>query len=133
MKRRFRTTEERTEALRKAIDFLETDLRRTQAIRGFGRGYLWNYVRQKAGILISQNRLYDFYRDVFPEEVQKRREGNFKHRTDFSVPGPNFLFLWASLSSNMRYHRTRKRENDHRKREERKEGMKVRNCKRKDF
>jgi hypothetical protein len=92
MKRRFRTTEERTEALRKAIDFLETDLRRTQAIRGFGRGYLWNYVRQKAGILISQNRLYDFYQDVFPEEVQKRREGNFKHRTDFSVPGPNFLW-----------------------------------------
>lgn len=92
MKRRFRTTEERSEALRKAIDFLETDLRRTQAIRGFGRGYLWNYVRQKAGILISPNRLYDFYRDVFPEEVQKRREGNFKHRTDFSVPGPNFLW-----------------------------------------
>lgn len=92
MKRRFRTKEECAQALQEAISFLEEDLQRTQAIRGFGRGYLWNYVRQKAGVLIAQNRLYNLYRDIFPEEVRKRREGNFKHRTDFTVPGPNFLW-----------------------------------------
>jgi hypothetical protein len=92
MKRRFRTIEEREAALRTAIDFLEHDLQRSTAIRSLGRGHLYNYVRSKGQVLISQNRLYDFYRTIFPKEVQRRREGNFKYRTDFQVPGPNFLW-----------------------------------------
>ena len=92
MKRRFRTTEERTAALEAAMEFIQRDIQQTPAILGFGRGYLYNYVRLKGGVLVSQNRLYDFYRTVFPDEVQKRREGNFKHRTNFTVPGPNFLW-----------------------------------------
>lgn len=92
MKRRFRTADEREAALQKAISFLEADLQRSSMIRGLGRGHLYNYVRLKGQVLVSQNRLYDFYRSVFPEEVQHRREGNFKHRTDFTVPGPNFLW-----------------------------------------
>lgn len=92
MKRRFRTSEEREAALRTAIQFLESDLQQSTAIRNMGRGYLYHYVRQQGNILVSQNRLYNFYRSILPEEVQKRREGNFKHRTDFSVPGPNFLW-----------------------------------------
>ncbi|KAM4062484.1 hypothetical protein HRG_013658 [Hirsutella rhossiliensis] len=92
MKRRYRTDDERQAALRAAIEFIGRDLQETSAVRSFGRGYLYNYVRLKGGVLVSQNRLYDFYRSVFPEEVQRRREGNFKHRTDFTVPGPNFLW-----------------------------------------
>jgi hypothetical protein len=92
MKRRLRTSEEREEALQTAITFLENDLQQSAAVRGFGRGYLYNYVRFKGQVLVAQNRLYDFYRTILPEEVEKRREGNFKHRTDFKVPGPNFLW-----------------------------------------
>ncbi|KAM4063282.1 hypothetical protein HRG_013846 [Hirsutella rhossiliensis] len=97
MKRRLGTQEEQQAALCAAIEFLERDLQQTPAVRSFGRGYLYNYVRLKGGILVSQNRLYDFYRSVFPEEVQRRREGNFKHRTDFTVPGPNFLWCLDGL------------------------------------
>ena len=53
---------------------------------------LYNYVRLKAGVLVSQNRLYDFYREQHPDEVRNRRERNWKHCRDFAVPGPNFLW-----------------------------------------
>lgn len=93
MKRRYRTDEERQEALQTAKDFIDQDLQRTSAIRGFGRQYLYHYVRYQAGILVGKNLLYDHYKERFPDLVQQRRLGNWRHRTDFKVPGPNFL--WA--------------------------------------
>ena len=92
MKRRFYTDEERDAALGIAHKFLEDDLQRSAAIKGFGRGWLYHYVRLKAGVLVSQNRLYEYYRQQHPDEVRKRREGCWKHRKEFSVPGPNFLW-----------------------------------------
>ena len=92
MKRRFRTNEEREAALGVAFQFLQDDLQRSAAIKGFGRGFLYNYIRLKAGILVSQNRLYEYYREQHPEEVSRRREDNWKYRRDFTVLGPNFLW-----------------------------------------
>jgi hypothetical protein len=92
MKRRFRTDEEREASLGIAFQFLQDDLHHSAAIKGFGRSYLYNYVRLNAGILVSQNRLYESYREQHPDEVNRRREGNWKHRWDFTVPGPNFLW-----------------------------------------
>ena len=92
MKRRARTDEEKQESLDRAIAFLQQDLRQSSAILGFGKGLLYQYVRQQAQVTVSQRRLYDFYRSVFPEEVANRRDGNFKQRGQFIVPGPNFLW-----------------------------------------
>jgi hypothetical protein len=92
MKRRARTAEEQDERFNRAIQFLQEDLQRSSAILGFGKGLLYQYVRQQAQVPVSQRRLYDFYRSVFPEEVAGRRDGNFKQRGDFKVPGPNFLW-----------------------------------------
>jgi hypothetical protein len=92
MKRRYMSEEERNEAFTAAIAFLEKDLKRTTAIKGFGRGYLYHYVRIKGSLLVSQHRLYNFYRGQFPKEVYHRRLGGLHHRTEFIVPGPNFLW-----------------------------------------
>jgi hypothetical protein len=92
MKRRHRIPEEREETLNRAIEFLHQDLQQSTAILGFGKGLLYQYVRQQAQLAVSQRRLYDYYRSVFPEEVAGRRDGNFKQRGDFKVPGPNFLW-----------------------------------------
>jgi hypothetical protein len=75
MKRKVYSYEEREALMRTAIEFLERDLEMSSRIQDFGRGYLYHYVRQQGQILISQNRLYDFYRQRFPEQVARRREG----------------------------------------------------------
>lgn len=92
MKRRYRTIEERNEALYQATQFLEQDIQQTSLIRNFGRGYLYQYVRLKAGIVVGKHQLYEYYKQQWPEEVSRRRETNWKHRTEFKVPGPNFLW-----------------------------------------
>lgn len=103
MKRKLRTREEREAALQRAIDFLEQDYQESDAILSYGRGYLYTHVRQRGQILISQNRLYSFYREVFPEQVQKRKEATFIHRTNFVVPGPNFLWCLDGYEKLKRY------------------------------
>lgn len=45
MKRRFRMANEREAAFKAVIEFLETDLEKSLAIRGFSRGLLYYYVR----------------------------------------------------------------------------------------
>jgi len=92
MKRRYRTDEERIQALEVAIEFLEKNIQRSAAIQAFGRSYLYNFVRLKTGLVVSQNRLYNYDRERFPAEVQHRKDHNWKHRTEFSIPGPNFLW-----------------------------------------
>lgn len=92
MKRRAQTIEEQEERLNQAIRFLQDDLQRSSAALGFGKGLLCQYVRQQGQVAVFQRRLYDIYRAAFPEEVDSRRDGNFKQRGDFKVPGPNFLW-----------------------------------------
>jgi hypothetical protein len=92
MKRRVRTAEEQRDRINNALEFLHEDLQRSNAILGFSKGLLYQYVRQQARIIVSQRRLYDFYRAAFPDEVAGRRDGNFRQRGDFRVTGPNFLW-----------------------------------------
>ncbi len=92
MKRRCRIPAEREENLSRAIQFLHKDLHHSAAILGFGKGLLHQYVRQNAQIAVSQRRLYDIYRGLFPDEVAGRREVHLKQRGEFKVPGPNFLW-----------------------------------------
>ncbi|KAH7034781.1 uncharacterized protein B0I36DRAFT_316935 [Microdochium trichocladiopsis] len=92
MKRRYRTTEESEEALELAKAFLQAHVQQSAAILGFGRGYLYQFVRIQAQIRVAKNQLYDYYREQWPESVTKRRAGNWHHRTNFRVPGPNFMW-----------------------------------------
>ncbi|KAG6035572.1 hypothetical protein E4U40_002128 [Claviceps sp. LM458 group G5] len=83
MKRRCRTEEERLSALQRGIEFIESDLQRSNTILNLGRESLSRYVRQQGQILVPRNPLYNIYREIFPEEVQRRSPGNFRE------PGPN--------------------------------------------
>ncbi|KAG6053275.1 hypothetical protein E4U17_004877 [Claviceps sp. LM77 group G4] len=83
MKRRCRTEEERLSALQRGIEFIESDLQRSDAVLNFGRESLSRYVRQQGQIVVPRNSLYNFYREVFPEEVQRRSPRNFRE------PGPS--------------------------------------------
>ncbi|KAG6201126.1 hypothetical protein E4U50_006832 [Claviceps purpurea] len=92
MKRRCRTEEERVSALQRGLEFMESDLERSNAIRNFGRGLLSHYVRQQGQVLVPRNPLYNIYRELYPEEVQRRSPGNFTYRGNFRVSGPNFFW-----------------------------------------
>lgn len=76
MKRRCHTEEERALALQTAIEFLDSDLDKSTTILSLGRKYLYNYVRLKCQVLVSQNRLYDHYRSRFPGLVANRGTSN---------------------------------------------------------
>jgi hypothetical protein len=94
MKRRFRDLAERQEAIQKAREFLFQDDRQSSSIRGFGRGYLYHYVRIRAGVLVGQNTLYREYQTnpEWKKRAEQRRLADWKHRRDFQVPGPNFMW-----------------------------------------
>ncbi|KAH6874297.1 hypothetical protein B0T10DRAFT_567431 [Thelonectria olida] len=64
MKRRFRDLAERQEAIQKAREFLFQDDRQSSSIRGFGRGYLYHYVRIRAGVLVGQNTYQELSRHI---------------------------------------------------------------------
>ncbi|CAH0027640.1 unnamed protein product, partial [Clonostachys rhizophaga] len=50
------------------------------------RSGLFNIFAERMGqILVSQNRLYSFYREVFLEQVQKRKEATFIYYTNFII------------------------------------------------
>ncbi|KAJ3454452.1 hypothetical protein MRS44_018346 [Fusarium solani] len=94
MKRRFRDLAERQEAIQKAREFLLQDDRQSSSIRGFGRGYLYHYVRIRAGVLVGQNTLYREYQTnpEWKKRAEQRRLADWKHRKNFQVPGPNFMW-----------------------------------------
>ncbi|KAH7237859.1 hypothetical protein B0J15DRAFT_143639 [Fusarium solani] len=94
MKRRFRDLAERQEAIQKAREFLFQDDRQSSSIGGFGRGYLYHYVRIRAGVLVGQNTLYREYQTnpEWKKRAEQRRLADWKHRKNFQVPGPNFMW-----------------------------------------
>ncbi|OTB10518.1 hypothetical protein K445DRAFT_317135 [Daldinia sp. EC12] len=92
IKRRYRTDEERNEVLAQARRFIENHSTHSTSVRSYGRSYLYNFVRSQAGLLVGKNRIYQIYKEIYPEEVQQRRRATWINRTDFQVPGPNFLW-----------------------------------------
>ncbi|KAG5995064.1 hypothetical protein E4U52_000416 [Claviceps spartinae] len=78
MKRRCRTEEERVSVLQRGLEFIESDLQRSNIILNLGRESLSHYVRQQGQVLVPRNPLYNIYREIFPEEVQRRTPGNLR-------------------------------------------------------
>lgn len=94
LKRRYRDPLERQAALDTAVAFLERDDEESSAIRHFGAGYLYHYVRMNGNVFIGKNVLYQVYKS-HPEWKQyaaRRAEATWPHRKNFTVPGPNFMW-----------------------------------------
>ncbi|KAI1822344.1 hypothetical protein F4861DRAFT_532334 [Xylaria intraflava] len=94
MKRRYRTDEERDEALQQAADWLEHHARTSSAVRGFGKTYLYEFIRTQAGIVVGKNQIYQYYKTRWPEQVRQRSQANSYHHGRFVVPGRNFLWCF---------------------------------------
>lgn len=101
IKRRYRTDEERNEVLLQAQNFMENAAQYSSSIQYYGISDLYKFMQTRAGILVGRNRIYQIYKDIYPEHVQRRREAGWNHRTEFQVPGPNWLWSldgYAKLS-----------------------------------
>ncbi|KAG6238202.1 hypothetical protein E4U25_001956 [Claviceps purpurea] len=93
MKRRCRTEEERLSVLQRGLEFMESDLQRSSAILNYGRETLSHYVRQEGQVLVPRNPLYNIYRVLYPDVVQRRSPGNFTFRGNFRVVGAEFFLV----------------------------------------
>jgi hypothetical protein len=64
---------------------------KTGRIDGFGKGLLHTYFR-KNGYAVSRRMLFREYRFLNPEVVNARRKNFQRHRGEYIVPGPNFIW-----------------------------------------
>lgn len=92
IKRIYRTDEERDTMIRQAREFLQKHKAYRSTTRQYIRFYLYKFVRSQAGLLVGKNRTYQIYKELYPVEVQGRHEIGWNHRTEFRVPGPNWLW-----------------------------------------
>ncbi|KAF2469932.1 uncharacterized protein BDR25DRAFT_343225 [Lindgomyces ingoldianus] len=60
-------------------------------IDGYGRGYLYTHFRQR-GHIIARDRLFRIYRTMNYEAVERRKRDLQRHRGEYIVPGPNFIW-----------------------------------------
>lgn len=60
-------------------------------IDGYGRRYLYTHFRQR-GHIVSRDRLFRAYRTVNFEAVERRKRDLQRHRGEYIVPGPNFVW-----------------------------------------
>lgn len=60
-------------------------------IDGYGRGYLHTHFRQR-GHIIARDRLFQIYRTINYAAVERRKRDMQRHRGEYIVPGPNFVW-----------------------------------------
>ena len=60
-------------------------------IDGYGRRYLHTHFRQR-GIIVARDRLFEAYRTMNYEAVERRKRDLQRHRGEYLVPGPNFVW-----------------------------------------
>ncbi|KAI0535237.1 hypothetical protein GGR58DRAFT_480081 [Xylaria digitata] len=94
MKRRYRTDEERAQAIQQAAEWLHQHMQRSSAIQSFGKNYLYEFVRTQAGIIVGRNQLYQYYKAQWPESVRQRSQSTTYQHGRFVVPGRNFLWCF---------------------------------------
>ena len=61
------------------------------AIDGYGRRYLYTYFRQR-GFICARDRLFQAYRTLNPQAVESRKQDLQRHRGEYIVPGPDFIW-----------------------------------------
>jgi hypothetical protein len=90
LRRRIRGVEQQQHA-NELIQRLVTQELQKGVIDGYGRGYLYTHFRQQ-GHIIGRDRLFQAYRTINPEAVERRRRDLQRHRGEYIVPGPNFIW-----------------------------------------
>jgi hypothetical protein len=90
LRRRIRGVEQQRLA-NELVQRLVTQELQKGVIDGYGRGYLYTHFRQQ-GHIIGRDRLFQAYRTINPEAVERRRRDLQRHRGEYIVPGPNFIW-----------------------------------------
>lgn len=90
LRRSLRTEEQRAQADIVVRRLIQEELQKG-VIDGYGRGYLYTHFRQQ-GHIIARDRLFQAYRTILPEQVDRRRRKMQQHRGEYIVPGPNFIW-----------------------------------------
>jgi hypothetical protein len=88
--RRIRGVEQQQEADRTVERLVALELQKG-VIDGYGRGYLYTHFRQKQ-FVIARDRLFRAYRMINPEAVERRHRDLQRHKGEYIVPGPNFIW-----------------------------------------
>jgi hypothetical protein len=90
LRRRIRTEEQSRQA-NEIIQRLVAEELQKGLIDGYGYRYLYTHLRQK-GYIIARDRLFRVCRTINPEAVERRRRDLQRHRGEYVVPGPNFIW-----------------------------------------
>lgn len=90
LKRSVRTEAGRIESNRRIHQLVSDELQKG-VIDGYGYRYLYTHLRQK-GHIAARNRLFQIYRTINPAAVDRRKRDLQRHRGEYIVPGPNFIW-----------------------------------------
>lgn len=90
LRRRVRGIEQCQEADRLVQRLVAEELEKG-VIDGYGRRYLYTHFRQR-GHIIARDRLFQAYRTINFEAVERRKRDLQRHRGEYIVPGPNFIW-----------------------------------------
>lgn len=90
LKRRLRTKEEQETAKENAHSELIDELQKG-VVEGYGRGLLYAHF-QELGVQVSRDRLFGIYRTLVPDAIDRRTRNMQRHRGEYIVPGPNFVW-----------------------------------------
>jgi Clr5 domain len=90
LKRRLRTEDEQEASKEKALSELIDELQKG-VVEGYGRGLLYAHF-QELGVQVSRDRLFGIYRALVPEAIDRRTRDMQRHRGEYIVPGPNFIW-----------------------------------------
>ena len=90
LKHRLRTEEEQEASNESTLSQLIDELQKG-VIAGYGRGLLYAHF-QELGVQVSRDRLFAIYRTLVPDAVDRRTRNMQRHRGEYIVPGPNFVW-----------------------------------------
>ena len=91
LKQSVRTEEQQAQA-DEVVQKLISDELQKGVIDGYGQNYLYTYFRQQ-GHIVARHRLFRIYRTINPEAVERRKRDLQRHRGEYLVPGP--IFIWS--------------------------------------
>jgi Clr5 domain len=105
LKRYLRTTKEQDIAEARTLEILTEELQKG-VIEGYGRGLLYAHFQQLGAHIarfvrylsikfltdFSSDRLFSIYRTLVPNAIERRTHNMQRHRGEYIIPGPNFVW-----------------------------------------
>jgi len=90
LKRSVRTEADLRESNERIHQMISDELQKG-VIDGYGYRYLYTHLRQK-GHIAARNRLFQIYRTINPAAVDRRKRDLQRHKGEYIVPGPNYIW-----------------------------------------